>query len=183
MPLGEMYANMLSIGHMASLPFPPLKPSFPNWYKTNLTCEYHARNPGHCIDTCSAFKRKLLQLFKVGWITLEDTPNINSNPMPNHASSCGGVNVVEVLRVTMDRLYDMLVQVRCLLIKNESGSRKSANFYRFHEAMRHNIDECEEFHQKVIQMMTCGMLKIEKKKNDIVVGMISFQRKKAKMWP
>jgi hypothetical protein len=70
-----------------------------------------------------------------------------------------------------------------LLIKNESGSRKSANFYRFHEAMRHNIDECEEFHQKVIQMMTYGMLKIEKKKNDIVVGMISFQRKKAKMWP
>jgi hypothetical protein len=32
-------------------------------------------------------------------------------------------------------------------------------------------------------MMTCGMLKIEKKKNDNVVGMISFQRKKAKMWP
>ena len=30
--------------------------------------------------------------------------------------------------------------------KNESGSRKSDNFYRFHEAMRHIIDECEEFY-------------------------------------
>ena len=33
----------------------------------------------------------------------------------------------------------------CLLIKNESGSRKSDIYYRFHEAMRYNIDECKEF--------------------------------------
>jgi len=46
----------------------------------------------------------------------------------------------------MDKLYDMLVQDKYLPIKNESNSRKSDNFYRFHEAMRHNIDECKEFH-------------------------------------
>jgi hypothetical protein len=63
-------------------------------------------------------------------------------PYLNHASNNGGVNVVEfgrkkikVLRVTMDKLYNMLVQVRCLLIKNESGSIKSDNFIGSKEQM------------------------------------------------
>jgi hypothetical protein len=66
-----------------------------------------------------------LQLFKTRWIAFEDIPNINSNPLPNHTFSCGGVNVVKfkrkkkVLKVTMDKLYDMLVQVEYLPIKNE----------------------------------------------------------------
>ena len=51
----------------------------------------------------------------------------------------------KLLRVIMDKLYDMLMQVSYLPIKNESGSRKSDIYYRFHEAMRYNIDECKEF--------------------------------------
>jgi hypothetical protein len=35
----------------------------------------------------------------------------------------------------MDKLYNMLVQVRCLLIKNESGSIKSDNFIGSKEQM------------------------------------------------
>ena len=166
---------------MAHLLYPPLKPPFPNWYKPELTYEYHDGNPGHSIDTCSTFKRKLLELFKVGWITFENAPNINSNPLPNHASSSGGVNVVEFgrknekgLRVIIDRLYDMLVQVKCLPTKNKSSLKKSDNFYKFHKEMGHNINECEEFHQEVTQMMTCGLLQIEKKEKDDVVGLISF---------
>jgi hypothetical protein len=64
-------------------------------------------------------------------MTFEDTPNINSNLLPNHAFSSGGVNAVEygekkkqVLRVTMDRLYDMLMQVGYLLAKPKSVARK-----------------------------------------------------------
>jgi hypothetical protein len=56
-------------------------------------------------------------------------------PYLNHASNNGGVNVVEfgrkkikVLRVTMDKLYNMLVQDKYLPIKNESSLRKSDNF-------------------------------------------------------
>jgi hypothetical protein len=75
------------------------------------------------------------------------------NSLPNHASSSGRVNVIEfgrkkekVLRVTMDRLYDMLVQVGYLPTKNKSSSRKCDNFYMFHKEMGQNIDGCEEFH-------------------------------------
>jgi hypothetical protein len=42
---------------------------------------------------------------------------VNSNPLPNHASGGGAVNSLEIgrgskatLRVTMDRLYEMLRQ-------------------------------------------------------------------------
>jgi len=63
------------------------------------------------------------------------------------------VNIVEfarnkekVVRVTMDRLNDMLVQVGCLPTKNELGSRKSDTFCRFHKVLRHNIDEYRKFH-------------------------------------
>jgi hypothetical protein len=64
MPLVEMYAKLLSKGYVAPLSFPPLKPPFLNWYKPDLTYEYHAGNLSHNIDTCLAFMRKLLQLFK-----------------------------------------------------------------------------------------------------------------------
>jgi hypothetical protein len=52
MPLKEMYEKLLRIGHVAPLPYPPLKPPFLNWYKLELTCEYHDGNHGHNIDTC-----------------------------------------------------------------------------------------------------------------------------------
>jgi len=64
MPLGEIYTKLLSMGHVAPLLYSPLKSHFPNWYKPNLTYEFHTKNLSHNIDTCSTFKRKLLQLFK-----------------------------------------------------------------------------------------------------------------------
>jgi hypothetical protein len=85
LPLNEMYQKLLSIGHIAPEPLAPLQPPYPGWYKPELTCEYHAGVSGHSIHTCNAFKRKLQQLIKAGWIAFEDTPNVNTNPLPNHA--------------------------------------------------------------------------------------------------
>ena len=83
MPLKDMYAKLLSIGHIAPIPALPLQPPFPIWYKPDLTCEYHAGNPGHGIETCYAFKKRLLELIKIGWVSFEDKPNVNSNPCLN----------------------------------------------------------------------------------------------------
>jgi hypothetical protein len=85
LPLDEMYHKLLSIGQVAPEPLTPVQPPYPSWYKPELTCEYHAGVAGHSIHTCNAFKRKLLQLIKAGWIELEDTSNVNTNPLPNHA--------------------------------------------------------------------------------------------------
>jgi hypothetical protein len=89
LPLNEMYQKLLSIEHIAPEPLPPVQPPYPNCYKPELNCKYHAGIAGHNIHTCNAFKRKLLQLIKAGWIEFEDTPNVNTNPLPNHAGSSG----------------------------------------------------------------------------------------------
>lgn len=52
----------------------------------------------------------------------------------------------QVLRVTIDRLYDMLMQARSLPVKGESSLRKDDDFCRFYETMRYNIEGYEEFH-------------------------------------
>jgi hypothetical protein len=89
LPLNEMYQKLLSIRHIAPEPLTPLQPPYPNWYKPDLTCEYHAGAAGHNIHTCSAFKKRLMHLIKAGWITFEGTPNVSLNPLPNNASSSG----------------------------------------------------------------------------------------------
>jgi len=54
-------------------------------------------------------------LNKIEWVTFTDTPNVNSNSLPNHVASNGGVSMIEVrgkdkvLRVSIKRLYNMLV--------------------------------------------------------------------------
>ena len=82
-----MYAKLLSIGQRNPIPTLPLQPPFPIWYKPELTCEYHGGNPGHGMETFYAFKKRLLELINVGWVSFKDTPNINSNPLPGHEKS------------------------------------------------------------------------------------------------
>jgi len=95
-PLNEMYQKLLSIGHIAPEPLTPLQPPYPNWYKLDLTCEYHAGVAEHNIHTCSAFKKGFMHWIKAGWITFKGTPNMSLNPLPNHASGTGSVNALEV---------------------------------------------------------------------------------------
>ncbi|XP_034903465.1 uncharacterized protein [Populus alba] len=175
--LKELYAKLLSIGQIAPLPIPPMQPPFPAWYNPEVTCEYHAGHAGHSIEACFAFKRKVLQLIKVGWVTFEDSPNQNSNPLPKHVDGRGGVNTMEigskkrVLKVTMAKLYLMLVQSGHLEETTEYCTRES-NFCPFHKKEGHHIDECIEFHQKVARMLTLGELRIEDVSDNEEVEMI-----------
>jgi hypothetical protein len=168
LPLNEMYQKLLSIRQVAPVPLTPLQPSYPSWYKSDLTCEYHAGIAGYNIHTCNAFKRKLLQLIKAGWITFEDAPNMNTNPLPNHASGSGFVNMLEIkhskiLKVSMDRIYQMMVDARY-----KEGSEKCCEHHNIED---HVISHCEGFHKKVKQMMSRGLLQIEKATSEEVFMM------------
>jgi len=66
----------------------------------------------------------------------------------------------KVLRVTMARLYEMLVQSGHLEKPSEHCIREN-DFCPFHKKKGHHIDECIEFHQKVTRMLTLGELRIE----------------------
>ncbi|XP_073261302.1 uncharacterized protein [Populus alba] len=182
MTLKESYAKLLSIGRITPLPLPPMQPPFANWYNPELTCEYHAGNTGHSIENCIAFKKRVSQLIKIRWVTFEDSPNVNSNPLPKHVVGGSGVNTMEagskekVLKVTMASLYEMLLQSGHLEKPSEYYVREN-DFCPFHKKKRHYIDECIEFHQKVARMLTLGELRIEAARDNEEIKMIENQGK------
>jgi hypothetical protein len=77
----------------------------------------------------------------------------------------------KVLRVTMARLYEMLVQSGHLEKPSERCMREG-DFFPFHKKRGHRLDECIEFHQKVTRMLTLGELRIEAVKDNREIKMI-----------
>jgi hypothetical protein len=113
--LKEMYQCLLNIGQIAPIPALAMQPPFPYRYKLKLKCEYLVDALGHNIETCLTFKRKVLQVIKVGWITFDDAPNVNLNPLPNNASKNRSVNAIKTgkkraktMKITMNDLYQVL---------------------------------------------------------------------------
>ncbi|KAJ6974614.1 hypothetical protein NC653_030665 [Populus alba x Populus x berolinensis] len=180
MPLKDMYAKLLSIGQVAPIPTLPLQPPFPIWYKPELSCEYHGGNPGHGIETCYAFKKRLLELIKTGWVSFEDKPNVNSNPLPKHAPNSGGIGMIEVgnqgkvLKVPMKRLYDMLVQSGFLEAKVVRQSKRG-DYCEFHGRDGHHIEDYAEFCEKITKMLKMGQLRIEPMESRCEVSMMEGQ--------
>jgi hypothetical protein len=52
-----------------------------------------------------------MHLIKAGWITFEGTPNVSSNPLPNHALSTGSMNALEV--ECSENLKAPMTRARC----------------------------------------------------------------------
>jgi len=88
---------------------------------------------------------------------------VNSNPLPKHVVGSSGVNTMEVgskervLKVTMTRLYDMLLQSGHL----EKSTKRCIGKVTFSHSIKkgHHIDECIEFHQKIARTLTLGRAK------------------------
>ena len=142
-----------------------------------MTCEYHGGNPGHRIETCYAFKKRLLELIKLGWVSFEDKPNVNSNPLPKHAPNSGGIGMIEVgnqgkvLKVPMKRLYDMLVQSGFLEAKVVRQLERD-DYCEFHKRDGHHIEDCAEFCEKIAKMLKMGQLRIEPMESSCKVSMM-----------
>ncbi|XP_034898419.1 uncharacterized protein [Populus alba] len=182
MPLKDLYAKLLSIGQITPIHLPQIQPPFPMWYKSELACEYHAGNSGHAIETCYAFKRKLLELIKMGWVSFEDPPNVISNPLSKHTANSSGVGMIEIgnqgqmLKVSMKRLYDMLLQSGFLNIST-TCQLGSDNYCEFHRMEGHHIEDCVKFRQKVAKMLLMGELRLETLGGNQEVSMMEGQDK------
>jgi len=182
MPLKDMYAKLLSIGHIAPIPALPLQSPFPIWYKPELTCEYHAGNPGHGIETYYTFKKRLLELIKIGWVFFKDKPNVNSNPLPKHAAGSSGVGMIEAgnqckaLKVSIKKLYNMLVQSGFLETNIESHL-EGYDYCEFHGRDGHHIKDCIEFCEKIAKILKMGELRIEPMEGSGEVSMMEGQDK------
>ncbi|XP_012435549.1 uncharacterized protein LOC105762199 [Gossypium raimondii] len=91
---GELYQNLFNTHVVAHSYIKPMQPPFPKWYDTNTQCKYHAGITGHSIENCTAFKKVVERLIKMGIVKLDDPsgPNVVRNPLPNHSDK--GVNAV-----------------------------------------------------------------------------------------
>ena len=60
----------------------------------------------------------------------------------------------------MKRLYDMLIQSR-FLKRNAEYHLGEGDHYEFHEAKGHHIEDCIEFRQMVVRILTIEELRIK----------------------
>ncbi|XP_027067891.1 uncharacterized protein [Coffea arabica] len=73
---------------------PPTYPyGMPAWYNPQAVCAYHSGAPGHSTLDCKALKHKVQDMIEVGEIVIRKReaqwPNINRNPLPEHANTIG----------------------------------------------------------------------------------------------
>ncbi|KAK8604532.1 hypothetical protein V6N13_099471 [Hibiscus sabdariffa] len=150
----------------------PIQPPYPPWFNPNVKCDYHAGNPGHHINDCTAFKYVVEQLLKA-WMLSFEAPE--KNPMPNHK----GVNaVIEGSDMKVKgNLTDVTTPLRWvwdILVENEMlkachSPSKADNFCEYHGSKGHEIQECKEFRQLVQAMMDNKELEFFTKRCDPVV--------------
>jgi hypothetical protein len=113
-------------------------------------------------------------------VSFEDTPNVNSNSLPNHVASNSGIGIIEVgnkskvLSVSMKRLYDMLVQLGFLKMHTKYHL-EGCDYCEFQIRERHHIEDCIEFCQKVAKMLIIGELRIKAIEGNHEIRMMKCQ--------
>ncbi|XP_071921768.1 uncharacterized protein [Coffea arabica] len=65
----------------------------PAWYNPQAVCAYHSGAPGHATFDCKALKHKIQDMVEAGEIVIRKReaqgPNVNRNPLPEHANIIG----------------------------------------------------------------------------------------------
>ncbi|XP_071924680.1 uncharacterized protein [Coffea arabica] len=65
----------------------------PAWYNPQAVCAYHSGAPGHATFDCKALKHKIQDMVEAGEIVIRKReaqgPNVNRNPLPEHANTIG----------------------------------------------------------------------------------------------
>ena len=82
----ELYPKLVQLDFLVPMDIPPMQPPYLRWYNENARCDYHSGNRGHSTEDCTALKRKVHDLIKVGALAFddEDVPDVNKNPLPDH---------------------------------------------------------------------------------------------------
>ncbi|XP_071926130.1 uncharacterized protein [Coffea arabica] len=76
-----------------NLPPPTYPYGMPTWYNPQAVCAYHSGAPGHATFDCKALKHKIQDMVEAGEIVIRKReaqgPNVNRNPLPEHANIIG----------------------------------------------------------------------------------------------
>ncbi|CAL1413176.1 unnamed protein product [Linum trigynum] len=85
----ELFPQLIQSNLISPIPCEPMKPPYPNWYKTDQHCAYHSGVAGHSTEDCRSLKIKVQQMINTGWLKFEDEPkrpDVNNNPLPTHGN-------------------------------------------------------------------------------------------------
>ncbi|XP_052885360.1 uncharacterized protein LOC108484868 [Gossypium arboreum] len=178
----ELYQNLFNAHVVSPFYLEPLQPSYPKWYDTNAQCEYHAGITGHSIENCTAFKKVVERLIKVGIVKFDDPamPNVAGNPLPNHTDQ--GVNriseglnkktkyeVAEV-RTPLRRVWKEMAKRGLIVLDSREESKEERNYCEFHDNVGHEIQDYVEFRALVQNMMNNKEIEFYKENENPVEG-------------
>ncbi|KAA3485342.1 hypothetical protein EPI10_007337 [Gossypium australe] len=148
----ELHQNLFDAHVVSPFYLTPLQPLFPKWYDAGAQCEYHAGISGHSIENCTAFKKMVEKLIKMGIVKFDDSPaaNVARNPLPNHADQgVNGINdggkkvkyeITEV-KTPLRQVWKEMVERGLIILDSEERSEGKRNYCEFHNR-GHGIQEC-----------------------------------------
>ncbi|KAA3469536.1 hypothetical protein EPI10_015312 [Gossypium australe] len=153
----ELYQNLFDAHVVAPFYLTSLQPPFPKWYDANAQCEYHARIVGHSIENCTAFKKVVEKLIKMGIVKFDDppVPNVAGNPLPNHiGQGVNGINegggrkvkyeIAEV-KIPLRQVQKEMVKRGLIISDSKERTEEKMNHCEFDNREGHGIQECTEF--------------------------------------
>ncbi|XP_040955986.1 uncharacterized protein [Gossypium hirsutum] len=148
----KLYRNLFDAHVVSPFYLKPLQPPYPKWYDANAQCDYHAGITGHSIENCTAFKKLVERLIGMGVVKFDDATKAE-NLLPDHTD--GGVNMVSEDRRIKADIADVKTPLRRVwkemvkrgLIVSEGNCERKRNYCEFHHEVGHEIQECTEFIQ------------------------------------
>ncbi|XP_040952805.1 uncharacterized protein [Gossypium hirsutum] len=133
---------------------------------------------GHSIENCTAFKKVVEGLIKLGVVKFGDSPNTES-PLPNHDEEVNAIienggrrvkaNVAEI-RTPLEWVWKQMVKGG--RIKQDSIERPegASKFCEFYAEEGHNIQKCTEFRTMVQNLMDNKELEFYEEINGLKEG-------------
>jgi hypothetical protein len=162
MPLTELYPILIKKNLISpTIPRPYNGPQRRD-FNQSLTCDFHFGEVGHAIENCNHLRHRIQDLIDHGILKFEGLPNITTNPLPNHPE--GGVNMVEIEeggeeRISLRRLFYTLEKQRHITPLEAPPGPSTGDACEYHLGVRgHNLECCEEFKEKVTDLMEKGLV-------------------------
>ncbi|KAL4387450.1 hypothetical protein GQ457_09G014060 [Hibiscus cannabinus] len=162
MTYGELFKNLYDTHIISPFYVSPIQPPYPPWYDPKVKCEYHGGVPGHSIENCTAFKKAVERLIKMGVVKIDDSPN--TNPLPNHAGPSVNALInkegrkikasVEDVKSPLNWVWQTMVKAGLLQTNTESEELSPEGSCQYHNTKDHDIQHCAAFKALVQQMMS-----------------------------
>ncbi|XP_017604596.1 uncharacterized protein LOC108451414 [Gossypium arboreum] len=158
----ELYQSLFDAHVVAAFYLNPLQSPYPKWYDANAQYDYHAGISGHSIENCTAFKKVVERLIKVGVVKFDNAPSVE-NPIPNDAD--GGINTISEnmgrkvktditeVKTPLKWVWKEMAKRRLVISNLKRCDEGIESYCEFHYEEGHGIQECKEFRALIQGLM------------------------------